>query len=121
MTRTRVYTHTRTLPSVYVEHMCKASLQLWTTSDMTRTCTAQVHACGIPCAPADEGSTYGQARGGGAAAEVSERLESIRQNVESLVALEWQAQTSFLSLKSRWSGGAHGTAAAAGGATPMEA
>jgi hypothetical protein len=79
--------------------------------------------CCLACVEG-EGSAYGQARGGGAAAEVSERLESIRQNVESLVALEWQAQTSFLSLKSRWSGGAHGTAAAAaaaGGATPMEA
>ncbi len=65
---------------------------------------------------AGEGSTYGQARGGGSTAEVSQRLESIQQNVEALVALEWQAQTSFLTLKSRWTGGK-----TAGGTTPMEA
>jgi len=73
---------------------------------------------------AGEGSSYGQARGGGSTAEVSERLESIRQNVEALVALEWQAQTSFLTLKGRWSGGAHTGAADGGsvqGVAPMEA
>jgi hypothetical protein len=51
---------------------------------------------------------------------MSQRLESIQQNVETLVALEWQAQTSFLTLKSRWTGG-RATAAAAAGTTPMEA
>jgi hypothetical protein len=71
---------------------------------------------------AGEGSTYGQARGGSATAEVSERLESIRQNVESLVALEWQAQTSFLTLKSRWTGGVKaGAGGGGGGVAPMEA
>lgn len=69
---------------------------------------------------AGEGSAYGQARGGGGGAELSERLQSIRQNVEALVALEWQAQTSFLTLKSRWTGGAGG-GGGGGGVAPMEA
>lgn len=69
-------------------------------------------------ARAGEGSAYGQARGGVGGAELSERLQSIRQNVEALVALEWQAQTSFLTLKSRWTGGAGG---GGGGVAHMEA
>lgn len=81
-----------------------------------------MHACVLLVG---EGSAYGQARGGGAATEVSERLQSIKQNVEALVALEWQAQTSFLTLKSRWtsdkSGAAGGGASGGGGVAPMEA
>lgn len=51
---------------------------------------------------AGEGGAYGQARGGGVSAEVTERLASIRQNVEVLAGLEWAAQTSFLQLKRKW-------------------
>eukprot|EP00878_Enallax_costatus_P008705 GHUV01009099.1.p1 GENE.GHUV01009099.1~~GHUV01009099.1.p1 ORF type:complete len:403 (+),score=110.41 GHUV01009099.1:2406-3614(+) len=49
-----------------------------------------------------EGGSYGQARGGGISQEVTERLANIKQNVEALASLEWQAQTSFLQLKRRW-------------------
>lgn len=67
------------------------------------------------------GGGYGQARGGGVSGEVTQRLACIRQNVEALVSLEWQAQTSFFTLKRKWvsGGGAAGgdeAAAAAGGA-----
>ncbi len=62
------------------------------------------------------GTKYGQARGSeGAAQEAKARLESIRQNVEVLAALEWQAQTSFLGLKRRRWG-----AAAVGGSDPVD-
>lgn len=47
------------------------------------------------------GEVYGQVRGGGATKEVSEHMEAIRGTVESLAALEWQAQTSFNTLL-RW-------------------
>eukprot|EP00879_Flechtneria_rotunda_P016993 GHRR01017789.1.p1 GENE.GHRR01017789.1~~GHRR01017789.1.p1 ORF type:complete len:516 (+),score=173.42 GHRR01017789.1:811-2358(+) len=57
---------------------------------------------GIQARLAGKGGAYGQARGGGVSKEVTERLESIKQNVEELAKLEWQAQTSFLLLKRRW-------------------
>jgi hypothetical protein len=41
--------------------------------------------------------------------------------VEALVALEWQAQTSFLTLKSRWTGGGGAGSGGGGGVAPMEA
>jgi hypothetical protein len=53
-----------------------------------------------------ESGAYGQARGSGTSQEVAERLESIKQNVQELAALEWQAQTSFLMLKQRWAANA---------------
>jgi len=51
---------------------------------------------------AGSGQQYGQARGADSSKEVSEHLEAIRQNVETLAKLEWQAQTSFLTLKRKW-------------------
>ncbi|KAF5842464.1 P-loop containing nucleoside triphosphate hydrolase protein [Dunaliella salina] len=49
------------------------------------------------------GEAYGQAKGGGNIKEVSEHLQAIRGSVESLAALEWQAQTSFnLLLRNKW-------------------
>jgi hypothetical protein len=49
-----------------------------------------------------EGGAYGQARGSGTSQEVAERLESIKQNVQELAALEYTAQRSFLKLKEKW-------------------
>ncbi|KAF6252459.1 P-loop containing nucleoside triphosphate hydrolase protein [Scenedesmus sp. NREL 46B-D3] len=54
---------------------------------------------------------YGQARSGGTSRAVTERLESIKQNVQELAALEWQAQTSFLLLKHKWAATASSTGA----------
>jgi hypothetical protein len=53
-----------------------------------------------------EGGAYGQARGSGTSQEVAKRLESIKQNVQELAALEFQAQLSFLMLKQKWAAGA---------------
>eukprot|EP00803_Ostreobium_quekettii_P004828 evm.model.scf_578.6 EVM.evm.TU.scf_578.6 scf_578:62481-70261(+) len=41
---------------------------------------------------------YGQQRGGGDTSQAAEHMQQIRQSVEQLARLEWEAQTSFLTL-----------------------
>ncbi|PNW85486.1 hypothetical protein CHLRE_03g188750v5 [Chlamydomonas reinhardtii] len=48
------------------------------------------------------GDKYGQQRGGGVSKEVTEHLAAIASNVAQLAGLEWQVQTSYLSLKRKW-------------------
>lgn len=47
------------------------------------------------------GTVYGQQRGGESGKDVAARLEQIRQNVDELARLEWDAQTSFLTFGQR--------------------
>jgi hypothetical protein len=39
--------------------------------------------------------------------QVVEHLAAIQGSVQALGQLEWEAQTSFLALKSRWAGSSH--------------
>lgn len=50
----------------------------------------------------DKHQKYGQSRSNVGSKEVEGHLEAIQQNVVLLAELEWQAQTSFLTLKRRW-------------------
>lgn len=45
---------------------------------------------------------YGQKSGAETGKEAAEHLQQIKQNVEALARVEWEAQTSFLVLKRKW-------------------
>ncbi|GMH45072.1 hypothetical protein BSKO_13029 [Bryopsis sp. KO-2023] len=56
----------------------------------------------LPSAIAQGASKYGQQRSGGANKETSAHLQHLKQNIEDLSKLEWQAQTAFLTLPQKF-------------------